>query len=123
MTASVDRIGTNVNDLNREVADMRVREQRTADAIDCLVKWLIGGASTLLLTQFDRMIANYAPVLKSIGIMDESGNLDIDKAETFVNSAFGKQDKVRVPFMGVPITFDKSDGDALIRIFREQAGE
>lgn len=38
MTASVDRIGTNVNDLNREVADMRVREQRTADAIDCLAK-------------------------------------------------------------------------------------
>lgn len=101
-------------------------DQRVMPAIgddNSLVKWLIGGASTLLLTQFDRMIANYAPVLKSIGIMDESGNLDIDKAETFVNSAFGKQDKVRVPFMGVPITFDKSDGDALIRIFREQAGE
>lgn len=38
LAASVERIGTNVNDLNREVADMRVREQQTTDAIDCLAK-------------------------------------------------------------------------------------
>ncbi|MCZ4065744.1 hypothetical protein NB636_07870 [Oxalobacter aliiformigenes] len=33
LVASVDRIGANVNDINREIADMRVREQRTSDAI------------------------------------------------------------------------------------------
>lgn len=38
LAASVDRIGSNVNDLNSEVANMRVREQATADAIDCLAK-------------------------------------------------------------------------------------
>ena len=35
---SVTGIKSNVADLNREVADMRVREQQTADAIDCLAK-------------------------------------------------------------------------------------
>lgn len=38
LAASVDRIGSNVNDLNAEVANMRVREQATSDAIDCLAK-------------------------------------------------------------------------------------
>lgn len=38
LAASVDKIGTNVNNLNAEVANMRVREQATADAIDCLAK-------------------------------------------------------------------------------------
>lgn len=33
-----NNLRSNVADLNREVADMRVREQRTADAIDCLAK-------------------------------------------------------------------------------------
>lgn len=38
LAASVDRIGSNVNDLNTTVANMRVREQATSDAIDCLAK-------------------------------------------------------------------------------------
>lgn len=33
-----NNLRSNVSDLNREVADMRVHEQRTADAIDCLAK-------------------------------------------------------------------------------------
>lgn len=35
---SVSGLKVNVAELNREVADMRVREQQTADAIDCLAK-------------------------------------------------------------------------------------
>ena len=101
-------------------------DQRIMTAIGddkSMIKWLIGGASTLFLGNIDKTISHYAPMLKSIGIMDESGNMDIDKAETFVNSAFAKQQTVRVPIMGVPITFDLSDGDALIAILKKEAGE
>ena len=35
---SVSGLKVNVAELNREVADMRVREQQTADAVDCLAK-------------------------------------------------------------------------------------
>lgn len=38
LAEKVGGIGSNVSELNREVADMRVREQSTADAIDCLAK-------------------------------------------------------------------------------------
>lgn len=38
VAASFNDLRANVADLNREVADIRVREQRTADAIDCLAK-------------------------------------------------------------------------------------
>ena len=101
-------------------------DQRIMTAIgddNPLMKWLIGGASTPLLTRFDKIVSNYAPILKSIGVIDENGNLDIETVEKFLNSAFSKQDSVQVPFMGVPITFDKSDGDALIAILKRQAGE
>ena len=109
-----------------QVALAEFIDQRILPAIsndNSALKWLIGGASTLFLGNIDKAASHYAPMLKSIGIMDESGNLDIDKAETFVNSAFAKQQTVRVPMMGVPITFDKSDGDALIAILKKQAGE
>ena len=109
-----------------QVALAEFVDQRIMTAIgddNSALKWLIGGASTLFLGNIDKTISHYAQMLKSIGIMDESGNLDIDKAEAFIHAAFAKQQTVRVPMMGVPITFDKSDGDALIAILRKQVGE
>lgn len=38
MAEGFNNLRSNVADINREIADMRVREQRTADAIDCLAK-------------------------------------------------------------------------------------
>jgi hypothetical protein len=38
LVAAVERIGTNVNNINSEISDMRVREQRTSDAVESAKK-------------------------------------------------------------------------------------
>ena len=38
LTEGFNNLRSNVAELNREIADSRVREQRTSDAIDCLAK-------------------------------------------------------------------------------------
>ena len=75
-----------------------------------------------MLTQFDDLIEKHKPVLQSLGILNESGNVDVDKTEAFIKAAFASQPTVRISAMGVNITFDKSDGDALINILKNQAG-
>ncbi len=103
-----------------EFIDQRVLAAISGD--QQMLKWIIGGASALYLTRLDKVVESYAPMLKSIGVMDESRNIDIGAAELFINSAFSKQESVRLPVLGVPITFDKSDGDALIQIMKRRAG-
>ena len=102
-----------------EFIDQRVLTAISGD--QQMLKWVIGGASALYLTRLDTVVESYAPMLKSLGVMDESGNIDVDAAELFINSAFSKQESVRFPVIGVPITFDKSDGDALLQMMKRRA--
>ncbi|MCZ4065745.1 hypothetical protein NB636_07865 [Oxalobacter aliiformigenes] len=101
-------------------------DQRVLSAIgddNSLLKWAIGGASTVALARFDKMVAGYIPMLTGLGLMDESKNLNIEATEAFVKSAFEKQATVSLPVMGVPITFDKQDGDALVTLLKKYGGQ
>ena len=100
-------------------------DQRILPAIgddNTALKWVIGGASTVFLSRFDKIVNDNAPALRGLGILDESGNLDVDATTTFINSAFAKQNTVRLPIVGVPFTFDNADGDALIAILKQKSG-
>ena len=79
------------------------------------MKWLLGGSTFLILHQADTLIGKYLPMLKQVGIVDESNKLDIEVASGFINSAFDKSGAVE--YMG--FKFDKSDGEALINIMEK----
>ena len=100
-------------------------DQRVLAAIgndNSLLKWAIGGASTVTLARFDKIVEGYLP-LAGLGLVVESKNLNIEATETFVKNAFDKQATVSLPVMGVPITFDKQDGDALIALLKKYGGQ
>jgi hypothetical protein len=103
-----------------EFVDQRVLAAIGAD--NSLLKWAIGGAATVTLARFEAMVSGYLPMLTSLGLVDESKNLDIEATEAFITNAFDKQATVSLPVMGVPITFDKGDGDALIALLRKYGG-
>lgn len=61
------------------------------------------------------VIGKYLPMLKQMGIVDESNKVDIEVAKGFINSAFDKSGTVE--YLG--FKFDKSDGEALINIMEK----
>ena len=81
-------------------------------------RWVLGGASTIVLTRFSNLVQTYMPMLKALGVLDETGGLVIEMVEKFLTSAFEKQQTLRVPLLGVPFNFDKSDGQYLIEALR-----
>ena len=99
-------------------------DQRVMTALDSSspIRWIIGGASTVGLARLDSVIKVYSPLLKSIGILDETGHLILDVFETFVRSAFEKQSIVRMPILGVPFAFNEEDGTALIACLKKYGG-
>lgn len=76
------------------------------------VKWMLGGSVFLILRQADDMINQYLPVMKSIGLVNNNNQLDIELTKGFLNSAFSKEEKIGF----FNFTFDKSDSEALIDI-------
>ena len=79
------------------------------------MKWILGGGTFLILHQADALIQKYLPMLKQVGIIDESNKLNIEVASGFINSAFDKSGTVE--YLG--FKFDKSDGEALINIMEK----
>lgn len=79
------------------------------------MKWILGGSTFLILRRADTMIAQYLPMMKSVGLVNEQNQLDIELAKGFINSAFDKSGTV---FM-FGFKFDKSDGEALIGILEK----
>jgi len=77
------------------------------------MKWILGGGTFLVLHQADTLIGKYLPMLKQVGIVDESNSIDVAKG--FINSAFDKSGTVE--YLG--FKFDKSDGEALINIMEK----
>lgn len=86
------------------------------------VRWIIGGVSTVAISRLDNILKTYGPLLRSLGVLDDTGNLILTVVEQFVNSAFDKQPTVRMPLLGIPFTFNKEDGTALIDCLKKYGG-
>lgn len=83
------------------------------------MKWILGGSTFLILRQADTIIAQYLPMMKTAGLVNDQNQLDIELAKGFINSAFEKSGTV--PIFG--FNFDKSDGEALIGILEKYKDE
>lgn len=83
------------------------------------MKWVLGGSTFLILRQTDTIIAQYLPMMKTAGLVNDQNQLDIELAKGFINSAFEKSGTV--PMFG--FNFDKSDGEALIGILEKYKDE
>lgn len=96
-------------------------DQRVLTALDSSspYRWILGGASTLALSKIQNLLNTYSPMLKSLGILDDTGNLVLEVVETFINSAFQKQANVKLPILGIPFNFNKEDGDILISLLKQ----
>lgn len=109
---------TDVQDALADFIDQRVLSEIGDSSV---AKWMFGGASALLLTKLESMVDDYAPVLKSMGILTEDKEIDLGATEVFINSAFDKQEVVKMPLFGITFSFDKSDGDALITALKRRS--
>lgn len=83
------------------------------------MKWLLGGSTFLILRRADTIIAQYLPMMKNAGLVNEQNQLDIELAKGFINSAFDKSGKVSA----FGFIFDKTDGEALIGILEKYKDE
>lgn len=81
--------------------------------------WLLGGASALVLMNLENAIKDYIPTLQQVGIMDSELNINYESTKTFLDNAFRTQPTVRMDLWGIPITFDKSDGEALLKLMSQ----
>lgn len=79
------------------------------------MKWILGGATFVILRRMDDIVSQYLPMLKTAGIVNDNNQIDIEMAKGFINSAFEKSGRVTV----MNFTFDKSDGEALIGILEK----
>lgn len=79
------------------------------------VKWMLGGGTFLVLRQADSMISEYLPLMKSIGLVNEYNQLDIDLTRGFLESAFAKEEKIKI----FNFSFDKVDAESLINILEK----
>lgn len=85
-------------------------------------KWVIGGASTIALSNFSNLVKNYAPLLKTLGILDSNGFLIVEMVEQFLNSAFEKQQVLKLPLLGIPFNFNSEDGKYLVEALKRHGG-
>lgn len=79
-----------------------------------LLKWSLAGSSVLILNRVD----DYTPILKQLGIINNSNLLDPEKVKVFITKAFEKQPEVKINLLGVPFIFNKEDGEYLLTLIR-----
>ena len=79
------------------------------------MKWILGGSTYILLQQSDTLINKYSPMLKSLGIVNDQNQVNIEMAKGFLDSAFNKSSTLEM----YNFRFDKSDGDALIDLLNK----
>lgn len=60
------------------------------------------------------------PVVQMMGIMDEAGNINIDRLYNAARPKFEQRLPVSIPFIG-ELTFDQNDVDKLYRYMKEAA--
>lgn len=83
------------------------------------MKWILGGSTFILLKRADDILNQYTPMLKTMGLVNDKNQLDIDLTQGFINSAFAKSDNITM----FGFTFDKNDGEALIGILDKYKDE
>lgn len=86
------------------------------------LKWMIGGVSAVGLARLNEVVRHYRPLLNTLGFIDEQGNFMIDAIEMFLNASFQKQEILRMPLLGVPFRFDRTDGQYLIEALKRHGG-
>lgn len=79
------------------------------------MKWVLGGATFVILKRMDAILEQYMPVLKTTGIVNENNQIDVEMAKGFLNSAFEKSGRVTI----MNFTFDKTDGEAFIGLLEK----
>lgn len=77
-----------------------------------MVKWILGGATYTFLKNSDAVIGNYLPLGKTLGIINNNNQIDINVARNFFEGAFKTCENIS--FMN--FKFSKADSDALIDI-------
>lgn len=90
-----------------EFVNTRVINSAPAD-----VRWLIGGATALVMASANKFIAQAMPTLTLLDLVNEHQQLDIDKARVFLEAAFAQSPSVKM----AKFTFTREDGDALLGI-------
>lgn len=83
------------------------------------MKWILGGSTFILLKRADDILNQYTPMLKTMGLVNDKNQLDIDLTQGFINSAFDKSGNITM----FGFTFDKYDGEALIGILDKYKDE
>lgn len=90
-------------------------DSRLIPSAPSTMKWILGGATFVILKRLDDIVAQYSPMMKTMGLLNDNNQIDIDIAKGFINSAFEKSGRVTV----FNFTFDKTDGEALIGILEK----
>lgn len=85
--------------------------------------WIFGGISTIGSVIADKLITQYKEPMKQLGFVDDNMNVDLKQVKLFINTAFEKTPKVSMTIIGIPLSFDKTDGDALISILEKYDGQ
>lgn len=85
--------------------------------------WIFGGMSTLGSVVADKLITQYKEPMKQLGFIDDSMNVDVKQVKLFINTAFEKTPKVSLNIVGVPLSFDKTDGEVLISLLEKYDGQ
>ena len=97
-------------------------------------QWIFGGALVLLNPALKRKILSNADLLKSLGIMNESNDIDIAALEKFMNGAFAKTPTLRMnpkellnlkfqnplldKFLQGELVFTKEEGEEFIQLLK-----
>lgn len=61
-----------------------------------LAEWFFGGALALLSPMIRQKISSNVDMFKSLGVMNEFGDIDIAAVENFMNGAFSKTPTLRI---------------------------
>lgn len=104
----------NINKFNDVFVEF-VDSQIMVNAQTLTMKFLVGGGTFLVLRQSQNMLNQYMPVMKSLGIVNEHDQMDIEAVKGFLDSGFEKAEKIQ--FFG--INFTKQDGEALLKIMEK----
>lgn len=79
------------------------------------VKWVLGGATFVILRKVDNIVNDYTPLLRKFDLINDNNQLDIELTRSFINYAFTKCDTVEL----FGFKFNCQDGDALIGILEK----
>lgn len=94
-------------------------ETKLMPSAPTVMKWILGGSTFIITKQANIMIEKSLPIMKSLGLVNEQNQLDIELATGFIRTAFEKTGTIQM----FGYNFDKEEGEALIAILEKHADE